>query len=84
MTKQTDKVPLPRPVLERVLAGRRGSRWMQARIVFNAYRILLGVLLLASVPWTGAWALFGIIPITWAVVSYTWIYRVTHAPTVRS
>jgi hypothetical protein len=57
---------------------------MQARIVFNAYRILLGVLLLASLPWTGPLALLGIIPIVWAAVSYSWIYRVQHARTVRN
>jgi hypothetical protein len=57
---------------------------MRARIVFNAYRILLGVLLLASLPWTGPLALLGIIPIVWAAVSYSWIYRVQHARTVRN
>lgn len=84
MTALTDTVPPPRRALHRVLARRRSPGWMQARIVFNAYRILLGVLLLASLPWTGPLALLGIIPIVWAAVSYSWIYRVQHARTVRN
>jgi hypothetical protein len=84
MTKLNDAVPPPRPVLHRFLAAYRGPAWMQARVVFNAYRILLGVLLLASVPWIGPLALIGIVPIAWAVVSYSWMYRVQHAPTARN
>ena len=84
MTTQADRVPPPRPALQRVLAARRSPGWIRARIVFNAYRILLGVALLASLPWIGSLALLGFIPIAWAAVSYSWIYRVRHARTVRS
>ena len=84
MTMQTRRVPPPRPALQRVLTAWRSPGWMRARKIFNAYRIVLGVLLLASVHWTGALALLGIIPIAWAAVSYSWIYRVEHGDTVRN
>jgi hypothetical protein len=58
----------------------RKSGWMRARIAFNIYRAVLGVVVLATLPWVGPLALLGALPLTWAAVSSLWIYHVQHNP----
>jgi hypothetical protein len=78
--KMSTQTTNPSPsVLNRFLASRRSPGWMQARVAFNIWRILLGVFLLCSVPWTGSLALLGTIPLAWAAVSFGWMYRVRHS-----
>jgi hypothetical protein len=60
------------------LASRRSPGWIQARIFFNVFRVILGVVLLASMPWSGRWALLGLIPLAWAAVAFPWLYRLQH------
>jgi hypothetical protein len=66
----------PRSVLNRYLAARRKPAWMRARIGFNLFRVVLGVLILSTMPMAGRLALLGVIPLVWAAVSFAWIYHV--------
>jgi hypothetical protein len=60
------------------LASRRSPAWIQARIFFNIFRVVIGVVILASMPWTGPLALLGLIPLAWAAVAFPWLYRLQH------
>jgi hypothetical protein len=75
MNAQTGNVP-PRSVLNRYLATRRNPGWMRARVGFNLFRVVLGVLILSTMPMAGRLALLGVIPLVWAAVSFAWMYRV--------
>jgi hypothetical protein len=73
MNAQTNASP---SVFSRYLASRRNPVWMRARIGFNLFRIVLGVVILSTAPVAGNWALLGFIPLAWAAVSFTWMYHV--------
>jgi hypothetical protein len=64
--------------LQKVVTGRRSPAWMRARVSFNIFRVFIGVLILATMPYSGSLALLGVIPLAWAAVSSVWIYRVQH------
>jgi hypothetical protein len=64
--------------LTRFLYRRRDPAWMQARIVFNVFRLVLGIVIISQVPRVGPLAWLGAIPLAWAAVSFCWIYYVLH------
>jgi hypothetical protein len=76
MNAQTDNASPSPSALGRYLAARRNPTWMRARVGFNIFRFVLGILILGTMPVAGPLALLGIIPIVWAAVSSWWIYRV--------
>jgi|HubBroStandDraft_5_1064220.scaffolds.fasta_scaffold07229_5 hypothetical protein len=50
----------------------RGAGWMNARMYFNSFRVILGIVLLVTL---GRYAWMGIIPLTWAAVSFSYDYH---------
>jgi hypothetical protein len=72
MNAPTDSIAPPRsdPGVSRRMFGS-----MRARIGVNTFRILLGAVILSSMPWSGPLALLGVIPLAWGAVAFGWIYR---------
>jgi hypothetical protein len=50
-------------------------RRMRVRKAANVWRIVVGLAVFASAPWSGAWALLGLLPIAWATTSIWLISR---------
>jgi hypothetical protein len=67
MSASTDNVPPFR--------SGQSPRRMRMRKAANVWRILVGLAVLASAPWSGAWALTGLLPIAWAATSIWLISR---------
>ena len=71
-------IPPSRPVLERFLVRsweyRRPRRYAGVRIACGIFNVVLGVALLASVPWTGLLALLGVLPLAGAALIF-WTVR---------
>jgi hypothetical protein len=76
MNPPTSNIPRSQSVLRRFLISYRNPAWMRARIAFNIFRVLLGVVLLASIPWLGPLAWLGTIPLAWAALSFWADHRV--------
>ncbi len=71
-------VPSSRSVLERVLVRsweyRRPHRFVRVRVACGIFNLVLGVVLLASVPWAGPLAWLGVLPLAGAVLLF-WTAR---------
>jgi hypothetical protein len=71
-------IPPSRSVLERLLIRsweyRRPRRYADVRIACGIFNVVLGVALLASVPWTGPLALLGVLPLAGAALIF-WTVR---------
>jgi hypothetical protein len=71
-------IPPSRSVLERMLVRsweyRRPRRYAGVRIGCGIFNVVLGVALLASVPWTGQLALLGVLPLAGAALIF-WTVR---------
>jgi hypothetical protein len=78
MYATTDKISPPQSAVKAFLFRPRKPAWMRARIGFNIFRVFIGLVVLAQLPWAGPIALVGIFPLAWAAVSSAWIYYVQH------
>jgi hypothetical protein len=78
MHAPTDSVPGSRPVLMRLLVRsweyRRPHLWVGVRFASGVFNVVLGVLLLASVPWLGPLALLAVLPLAGAALIF-WTAR---------
>jgi len=70
--------PPPRSDLEKLLVRsweyRHPRRYARVRIACGIFNVVLGVALLASVPWTGPLALLGVLPLAGAALIF-WTVR---------
>jgi signal transduction histidine kinase len=75
----TAQVPPSRPVLMRVLVRsweyRRPRLAVGVRIACGIFNVVLGVALLASIPWTGPLALLGVLALAGAALIFWTVYR---------
>jgi hypothetical protein len=69
MSASTDNVPPFR--------SGPSPRRMRVRKTANVWRILVGIAAPASAPWSGGWALLGLLPIAWAATSI-WLMSRAH------
>jgi hypothetical protein len=71
-------IPPSRSVLERFLVRsweyRRPRRYADVRIACGIFNVVLGVALLASIPWTGPLAWLGVLPLAGAALIF-WTVR---------
>jgi hypothetical protein len=71
-------IPPSRSVLERLLVRsweyRRPRRYAGVRIACGIFNVVLGVALLASVPWAGPLAWLGVLPLAGAALIF-WTVR---------
>jgi signal transduction histidine kinase len=79
MSAPADSSPPARPVLMRLLVReyeyRRPRLYAGVRIGCGIFNVVLGVALLASVPWTGPLALLGVLPLVGAALIFWTVYR---------
>jgi signal transduction histidine kinase len=79
MSAPADSSPPARPVLMRLLVRefeyRRPRLYTGVRIGCGIFNVVLGVALLASVPWTGPLALLGLLPLAGAALIFWTVYR---------
>jgi signal transduction histidine kinase len=79
MSAPADSSPPARPVLMRLLVRefeyRRPRLYVGVRIGCGIFNVVLGVALLASVPWTGPLALLGVLPLAGAALIFWTVYR---------
>jgi hypothetical protein len=78
MHTPTDSAPASRPVLMQLLVRsweyRRPRLWVGVRLASGVFNTVLGVLLLASVPWLGPLAWLGLLPLAGAALVF-WTAR---------
>ena len=79
MHAPADNAPASPPVLMRFLVRsweyRRPRLWVGVRVACGIFNVVLGVLLLASAPWTGPLALLGLLPLAGAALIFWTVYR---------
>jgi signal transduction histidine kinase len=79
MHAPADGAPSSQPVLMRLLVRsweyRRPRLWVGVRIACGIFNVVLGVVLLASAPWTGPLALLGLLPLAGAALIFWTVYR---------
>jgi signal transduction histidine kinase len=79
MSAPADSSPPARPVLMRLLVRefeyRRPRLYAGVRIGCGIFNVVLGVALLATVPWTGPLALLGVLPLAGAALIFWTVYR---------
>ena len=79
MSAPADSSPPARPALMRLLVRefeyRRPRLYTGVRIGCGIFNVVLGVALLASVPWTGPLALLGLLPLAGAALIFWTVYR---------
>ena len=79
MSAPADSNPPARPVLMRLLVRefeyRRPRLYAGVRIGCGIFNVVLGVALLASVPWAGPLALLGVLPLAGAALIFWTVYR---------
>ena len=79
MSAPADSSPPARPVLMRLLVRefeyRRPRLYVGVRIGCGIFNVVLGVALLASLPWAGPLALLGVLPLAGAALIFWTVYR---------
>ena len=79
MSAPADSSPPARPVLMRLLVReyeyRRPRLYAGVRIGCGIFNVVLGVALLASIPWAGPLALLGVLPLAGAALIFWTVYR---------
>jgi len=79
MSAPADSSPPARPVLMRLLVRefeyRRPRLYAGVRIGCGIFNVVLGVALLASIPWAGPLALLGLLPLAGAALIFWTVYR---------
>src|SRR5579859_1421980 len=79
MSAPVDSSPPARPVLMRLLVReyeyRRPRLYAGVRIACGIFNVVLGVALLASVPWAGPLAWLGVLPLAGAALIFWTVYR---------
>ena len=87
MHAPADNVPSSRPVLMRLLVRsweyRRPRLAVGVRIACGIFNVVLGVVLLASAPWTGPLALLGLLPLAGAALIFWTVYRLQQDSVLR-
>jgi threonine/homoserine/homoserine lactone efflux protein len=83
MHAPADGAPSPQPVLMRFLVRsweyRRPRLAVGVRIACGIFNVVLGVVLLASAPWTGPLAVLGLLPLAGAALIFWTVYRLQQA-----
>ena len=87
MHAPADNDPSSRPVLMRFLVRsweyRRPRLAVGVRIACGIFNVVLGVVLLASAPWTGPLALLGLLPLAGAALIFWTVYRLQQDSVLR-
>ena len=87
MHAPADNVPSSRPVLMRLLVRsweyRRPRLAVGVRIACGVFNVVLGVVLLASAPWTGPLAVLGLLPLAGAALIFWTVYRLQQDSVLR-
>jgi signal transduction histidine kinase len=87
MHAPADNDPSSRPVLMRLLVRsweyRRPRLAVGVRIACGIFNVVLGVVLLASVPWTGPLAVLGLLPLAGAALIFWTVYRLQQDSVLR-
>ena len=87
MHAPADNAPPSQPVLMRFLVRsweyRRPRLAVGVRIACGIFNIVLGVVLLASAPWTGPLALLGLLPLAGAALIFWTVYRLQQDSVLR-
>ena len=83
MHAPADGAPSPQPVLMRFLVRsweyRRPRLAVGVRIACGIFNVVLGVVLVASVPWLGPLAVLGLLPLAGAALIFWTVYRLQQA-----
>ncbi len=87
MHAPADNDPSSRPVLMRLLVRsweyRRPRLAVGVRIACGIFNVVLGVVLLASAPWTGPLAVLGLLPLAGAALIFWTVYRLQQDSVLR-
>jgi len=87
MRAPADNVPSSQPVLMRLLVRsweyRRPRLAVGVRIASGIFNVVLGVVLLASAPWSGPLALLGLLPWAGAALIFWTVYRLQQDSVLR-
>jgi signal transduction histidine kinase len=87
MHAPADNVPSSHPVLMRLLVRsweyRRPRLAVGVRIASGIFNVVLGVVLLASAPWTGPLAVLGLLPLAGAALIFWTVYRLQQDSVLR-
>jgi threonine/homoserine/homoserine lactone efflux protein len=87
MHAPADGAPSPQPVLMRLLVRsweyRRPRLAVGVRIACGIFNVVLGVVLLASVPWLGPLAVLGLLPLAGAALIFWTVYRLQQDSVLR-
>ena len=87
MHAPADGAPSPRPVLMRLLVRsweyRRPRLAVGVRIACGIFNVVLGVVLVASVPWLGPLAVLGLLPLAGAALIFWTVYRLQQDSVLR-
>ena len=80
-------IPPSRSVVERLLVRsweyRRPRRYAGVRIACGIFNVVLGVALLATIPWTGPLALLGVLPLAGSALIFWTVYRLQQDSVLR-
>ena len=79
MHASADNAPPSQPVLMRFLVRsweyRRPRLAVGVRVACGIFNLVIGVVLLASAPWTGPLAVLGLLPLAGAALIFWTVYR---------
>ena len=79
MRAPSDNFPSSQPILMRFLVRsweyRRPRLWVGVRVACGIFNVVLGVVLLASAPWTGPLAVLGLLPLAGAALIFWTVHR---------
>src|SRR6478672_10483616 len=87
MHAPADNVPSSQPILMRFLVRsweyRRPRLWVGVRVACGIFNVVLGVVLVASVPWLGPLAVLGLLPLAGAALIFWTVYRLQQDSVLR-